>query len=102
MLENVGYDYKIWLVYKGKPLIGKGRYLLLKNIEQTNSLKESAERLGLSYKAAYNYIRKIEKRLGGKIVQGHRGGKGAGGYTELTLLGKELMKRYADMVEKIK
>jgi molybdate transport repressor ModE-like protein len=102
VLGRIDYDYKVWLVYKGKPLIGRGRYLLLKNIDETKSLKESAERLGLSYKTAYNYIKKIEERLGEKVVRSHRGGRGAGGYTELTLLGKELMRRYVEVVEKIK
>ena len=101
IVNRINYDYKIWLTYKGKPLIGKGRYLLLKNIDDTNSLKKSAEKLGISYKTAYNYINKIENRLSEKIIISHKGGKEAGGYTNLTLLGKELIKRYEEVIEKI-
>jgi molybdate transport repressor ModE-like protein len=74
---------------------------LLKNIDKTNSLKKSAQELGLSYKTAYNYIKKIENRLSKKIILSHKGGKEAGGYTKLTLLGKELMNRYEEVIEKI-
>ncbi len=108
MVESIDYDYKVWLTYKGTPLIGKGRYLLLKNIDKTNSLKKSAQKSGLSYKTAYNYIKKIENRLSNenkfsnKIILSHKGGKEAGGYTQLTLLGKELIKRYEEAVRRIK
>ena len=101
VVKSINYDYKIWLTYDGKPLIGEGRYLLLKNIKKTNSLKKSAQNVGLCYKTAYNYINKIENRLSEKIIISHKGGKEAGGYTNLTLLGKELIKRYEEAIEKI-
>ncbi len=102
MEDNINYDFKIWLTYEGKSLIGEGRYLLLKNIQQTHSLKKSSQNLGLSYKTAYNYIKKIENRLTKKIIFSHKGGKDAGGYTKLTPIGEDLIKKYEESIEKIK
>jgi len=82
------------LEYKGKPILGKGRYSLLKNIKKTSSLKQSAGLLGISYKTAYNYINRIERRLGRKIIESHKGGIGAGGYTKLRPLGQQLLEEY--------
>jgi len=100
MIHGFSYGHKIWILYKGKPLIGEGRYLLLKHISTTRSLKKSADSLGISYKTAYNYINKIEHRLSQKIIKSHKGGKEAGGYTELTPLGKELMKNYEEAMRR--
>jgi molybdate transport system regulatory protein len=67
-------EYKVWLSNDGKPLIGEGRYKLLKHIRDTSSLKASAERLGISYKTAQNYISRIEQNLGKDIIVSSKGG----------------------------
>jgi len=91
---NTTTGYKVWLEYNGQPLLGRGRYRLLQLIRQTSSLKKSAEKLGISYKTAYNYINRIEKRLGRKIIETYKGGKDYGGGARLNSLGLELMKKY--------
>ena len=95
-------NYKIWLEYNKKPLLGKGRYNLLKTINKTNSLKRSVDILKINYKTAFNHIRKIEERLGKRIIDTHKGGKDAGGYTRLTPLGKELVTRYEEIISRIR
>ena len=99
---NIKYNYKLWLEYKGKPLVGKGRYRLLKAIGRLNSLKKAARFVGIANKTAYNYIKKIEKRLDKKIIESHKGGRNAGGYTKLNSLGKELIKRFEEVERKLK
>ena len=47
---KLSYNYKIWLEHDKKPLLGKGRYELLKYINKTNSLKLSAKKVGISNK----------------------------------------------------
>jgi len=91
-------NYKIWLEYNNKPLLGEGRYALLKAIGKTDSLKKATELLKLNYKTAFNYINKIESRLGEKVILTHKGGKNAGGYTKLTSLGRELVEKYEKAV----
>jgi len=94
---KLGYNYKIWLEYKGRPLLGKGRYELLANINKTHSLKKSAAKVGISYKTAYNYIKRIENNLGKRIIVSHKGGKDAGGYTKLNPMGEKLIRRYEEV-----
>jgi molybdate transport system regulatory protein len=85
---------KVWLEHDGKPLLGQGRYELLRHISKTNSLTKSATLLGVSYKTAYNYIKAMETRLGERIIDTEKGGVNAGGSTKLNSLGQMLMKRY--------
>jgi molybdate transport system regulatory protein len=75
---------KVWLEYNGEPILGKGRYLLLKTIDNTNSLKKSAKICGISEKTAHNYVDIMEKRLSRKLILSERGGKSAGGRSVLT------------------
>jgi len=91
----VTINYKVWLEQGGKPLLGAGRYRLLKNIGRTGSLKQSAAAVGISYKTAQNYIGRIEKRLGRKIVVTQKGGD-AGGSTHLTDEGRNLIAKYSE------
>jgi len=83
---------KIWLEYKGKPLIGKGGAQILEQIEKEHSISKAAKKLGMSYRYVWNYIKKIEEALGNPVVQTYRGGKAGGGGARLTKLGKELLK----------
>lgn len=99
---DIKYNYKVWLEYKNQPLLGKGRYNLLKSINKLSSLKKAANFIGISNKTAYNYIKHIEERLSKKIVYSHKGGKSAGGYTKLNTLGKELIKKFESVEKKLK
>ncbi len=101
IMIKIKAKYKVWLEYNKKPIIGKGRYMLLKAIEKKSSLKEAAELLEISNKTAYNYIKKIENRLGSKIVETHKGGEKAGGYTKLNALGKMLIKKFEEAEAKV-
>jgi molybdate transport system regulatory protein len=98
--HKITYNYKVWLECNGEPVLGKGRYSLLKNISRTESLKASAEKMGISYKTAQNYLRKIETKLGIKITDSQKGGRGAGGKTTLNKKGFDLLKRY-EKTEKV-
>ena len=85
---------KVWLEYNGKSIIGLGRYNLLIAINNSHSLKISAKVVGISEKTAHNYIKRIEQRLEKKIIESTKGGKNAGGSTNLTQLGLDLIKKY--------
>jgi molybdate transport system regulatory protein len=85
---------KIWIEYKGKPLIGKGGAQILEQIEKENSISRSAEKLGMSYRYVWSYLQKIEKTLGEPIIETYRGGKSGGGGAKLTRLGKSLLEEY--------
>ncbi len=85
---------KVWLEADGKNLIGKGGAAILRNVLVEGSIRRAAEKLGISYKYAWNYLRKIEDRLGEKVVESVRGGKEKG-KTVLTQTGRLLLSKYS-------
>jgi molybdate transport repressor ModE-like protein len=86
--------FKVWLESEGIPLLSMGKYLLLKEVEKTGSIKEAAQNLGIPYKKAHSQLKLLEERLGFKILQRERG-KG----TVLTEEGKKLLNLYGEILE---
>lgn len=68
--------YKIWLEKDGNVLFGKGRYDLLKAIDECKSLQAAAKSLNMSYRAAWGRLKASEKRLGLNLVESHGPGRG--------------------------
>jgi len=66
----------------------------LEAVDQENSLSRAAEKLGMSYRYLWNYLREIQRALGEEIVVTHKGGKSGGGGAHLTDLGKSLLLEY--------
>ncbi len=85
---------KVWLEYKGEALVGPGRADLLEAILQEGSLVHAAKKRKISFRAAWDRIRKIERRLKVKIAQSKKGGEGGGGTTLLTEMGRRILRRY--------
>lgn len=85
---------KIWIEYKGKPLIGKGGAEILEEIGREESISKAAKKLGMSYRYVWSYLQKIDKTLGEPVVERFRGGKSGGGGAKLTELGKSLLDEY--------
>lgn len=85
---------KVWLEYKGKPLVGKGGALILEAIGKEQSISKAAKRAGMSYRYVWNYLADLKKALGKPAVETFKGGKKGGGGAKLTLLGETLLKEY--------
>jgi len=85
---------KIWIEYKGKPVLGKGGAQILEQIEKEWSISKTAETLGMSYRYVWSYLQRIEKALGEAVIETYRGGKSGGGGARLTKLGKTLLDEY--------
>jgi len=85
---------KIWIEYRGKPVLGKGGAQILEQIEREESISKTAGKLGMSYRYVWSYLQKIEKALGEPIIETYRGGKSGGGGAKLTKLGKSLLEEY--------
>ena len=85
---------KIWIEYRGKPVLGKGGAQILEQIERKESISKTAEKLGMSYRYVWSYLQKIEKTLGESVIETYRGGKSGGGGAKLTKLGKSLLEEY--------
>ena len=60
---------KVWFEVDGEYVFGDGRAELLRLIEQSGSIKKAASNLRMSYRHAWGQIRKMEDRLGTKLVE---------------------------------
>jgi len=88
---------KIWLEYKGKPILGKGGAEILEAIKKEKSISRASKKLGMSYRYVWNYIDKINQTLKEPVVRAFRGGKYGGGGATLTELGEKLLREYKRM-----
>jgi molybdate transport system regulatory protein len=85
---------KIWIEYRGKPLVGKGGAKILQGIKDQESISKTAQKLGMSYRYVWGYIQNIEKALGEPVLETFKGGKSGGGGARLTECGESLLEEY--------
>jgi len=85
---------KIWLEYRGEPLLGKGGAKILETIKQVESISFAAKKSGMSYRYVWNYLSKLQRRLGEPVVITYKGGSKGGGGAKLTNLGIKLISEY--------
>jgi len=85
---------KIWIEYRGKPLVGRGGAEILKGIKDEESISKAAQKLGMSYRYVWGYIQNMEKALGEPVLETFRGGKSGGGGARLTECGQSLLDEY--------
>jgi molybdate transport system regulatory protein len=85
---------KVWIEYKGKPVIGKGGAEILKAIAKEHSISKAANKLNMSYRYVWNYLQKIQKAVEAPVVETFKGGKTGGGGATLTPLGQSLIEEY--------
>ncbi|MGC9106131.1 MAG: winged helix-turn-helix domain-containing protein [Thermoprotei archaeon] len=79
--------FKIWLVDdEGKTVFGKGGFELLRKVQEKGSIAEAAKEMGVSYKFAWEYVKRVNASLGDLEVK--KGGRGVGG----TKVGEKLAK----------
>ncbi len=91
---------KVFLCSDGRPVIGPGRYALLRAIEKEGTVKGAAKRLGWSYEYARKSIRAMEEAFGRKVVETRRGGS-EGGRARLTDFGRRLVREYERALKKV-
>ena len=85
-------SYKIWLDHHGKSF-GDGPYELLRRVDETSSLHQAANQMGMAYSKAWRLIRTLEHRLGFPLLERKVGGPFGGG-SRITPKAKELMNLY--------
>lgn len=72
------FNFKIWIEDKnGKPVLGKGGIHLIRAILDCGSIAKASEEMNVSYKFAWQYVKRINEELGG--IEMRKGGKNAGG-----------------------
>lgn len=89
---------KLWIEKDGELVLSDWRIKLLEAVAETGSLSEAAQRLGVHYRIAWEKVRRMEQRLGEKVLESHSGGVGGGG-AKLTPYGLELCRKYRQLRE---
>jgi molybdate transport system regulatory protein len=89
---------KVWIEAGGEVVAGDGKIDLLERIAETGSIQKAAQEIGMSYRHAWGFLKKMEKRGGIKLVETQVGGREGGG-AKLTPPGKEFLKRYSSFRE---
>lgn len=81
---------RIWIEHHGECVLGDGRARLLQEIDERGSISAAARSLGMSYRHAWEHVRKIEQRLGRRVLERTCGGS-AGGGSRLTPFARRLL-----------
>ena len=84
---------KIWVAFDEQTKFGEGRAQLLESIDRLGSIKRAVEQFGMSYRAAWGYIRELEHAAGFQLVL-RTPGRGSLGGTRLTGDGRKFLKQY--------
>jgi molybdate transport repressor ModE-like protein len=88
-------NWKLWLEFEDEYIFGPGAFAILKSIQGAGTITEGAKALGMSYRYAWGVVRGIEKKLGERLLDTHKGGAIGGGGAIVTNLGVKLMELYA-------
>lgn len=87
---------RIWIEREGRSFLGYGKILLLKKIEETNSLNAAAKELSISYKKAWEMMKGINETGREPVTIKKTGGKNGGG-TMLTGYGKKIIAEFEEL-----
>lgn len=85
---------KVWLEYKGEPILGKGGADILEAIREEGSISKAARKVGMSYRYVWNYLDKMQKALQEPVVETFKGGTTGGGGARLTEHGESVLREY--------
>ncbi len=83
----------------GKPLLGKGRLELLRQIEATGSISKAAKSMKMSYKSAWDAVDAMNNAMGAPVVESASGGSRGGG-SRLTDAGRRLILEFQSLEER--
>ena len=84
---------RVWVCFGDRTKFGKGRARLFELIDELGSINKAVERMGMSYRTAWGYIRELEWAAGFQILERTPGrGKEAG--ARLTREGRRFIERY--------
>lgn len=85
------------IVLKPGVAIGPGKADLLQAIGETASLTAAAKVSGMSYKRCWILVQEMNGAFVEPLVTTAKGGIGGGGGTQLTSLGRQVLKRFRQM-----
>jgi len=84
---------RVWVCFDERTKFGAGRARLFELIEELGSINKAVERLGMSYRAAWGYIRELESAAGFQMLR-RTPGRSTERSTQLTPQGRRFLERY--------
>lgn len=87
----------LWLQGEQGLMLGKGRAMLLKQIEETGSIAEAARQMEMSYRRAWGMVKAMNEATDYPLVEKNPGGKKGGG-AKLTAEGKKLLQSFEQLM----
>jgi molybdate transport system regulatory protein len=60
---------KAWVVFPGGTKFGEGRARLLRLVAEEGSLRGAVKRMGMSYRAAWGYLKELERAAGHAFLE---------------------------------
>ncbi len=94
---NLTEGLRFRIVLRPGVAIGPGKADLLQAIDETASLTAAARRSGMSYKRSWLLVQEMNGAFVRPLVETEKGGIGGGGGTQLTALGRRVLKGYRQM-----
>ena len=98
--KKVEMRFRVWVDINGERFFGPGRAELLQLIEETGSISKAAKHMGMSYKKAWEMVDHMNTNAHTPYVIAQKGGQRGGG-TELTKTGREVVRKYEKIMNKI-
>ena len=97
--RKLHYSFRLYLNSGKNRVLGKGGAQILMAIDRLGSISHAAQELQMSYRFVWTYIRRMEDRLGQRVIVTRRGGtlhrkRRGGGGTKLTQLAKSMLLDY--------
>lgn len=89
-----------WIEKDGLVALSCWRVELLEAIAETGSISAAAEKMGVSYRRAWDKIHECENRLGAKLVDTQIGGVGGGG-SQLTPEAKGYIHQFHQLTDNL-
>ena len=91
---------KVWFELADSHVFGSGLARLLENVDRSGSLRQAARAADMSYRYAWDLVRRAEKHLDKALVEKHAGGPGGGG-SKLTAEGRHMLNVFRHLSEEI-
>ena len=92
--------FRCWIDIDGERFFGPGRAELLQHIFETGSISKAAKAMGMSYKKAWAMVDGLNEHGRKPYVISHKGGQQGGG-AEVTATGREMLKAYQKLNNKL-
>ncbi|MBN2359328.1 MAG: LysR family transcriptional regulator [Deltaproteobacteria bacterium] len=84
---------RLWINWDDTAQLGRGRIELLEAIARSGSISAAARAVGVSYRGAWNWIDRVNRRAAEPLVQTVTGGARGGG-ARLTPAGEAAVRAY--------